>query len=407
MANQKNELNFQDNIAKKEFMVLYDALNCAKIPLSTRHNAMYSLEDVVLVLLYMCKNGATANRAVAELAITSRDDKNASIPTSQWLLSMIGAIDSDKMNALCMRMLKSTIKNGFGLEEKKTGHIYAIDKHLIPFTGTDRHNDNFVIGGKPKGGTSQFETYATMQLVTEERLPTIAVVHLTRDMTKTEFVRKLLLESQKLGFKKKSTILMDREFSNVEVMRFLDKRGERFLMATSKTPGIKKAVSEFRCGKRKAVSRYEMRSGYGTTFRFWLVIKKRLKEKRGKKGWEYLTYATNVERRRIKRTMKDVPKEYKKRWRIENNFKSVEQMRARTGSRNHAIRVFMFFLSMTMCNLWYTTVRKINRVFKIKFGQHVKTNMTASVFLVLLIVLVKKIIKSTDKELEYYLQCVR
>ena len=35
----------------------------------------------------------------------------------------------------------------------------------------------------------------------------------------------------------------------------------------------------------------------------------------------------NVERRYIKRTMKDVPEEYKKRWRIKNNFKSVEQMR--------------------------------------------------------------------------------
>ena len=89
---------------------------------------------------------------------------------------------------------------------------------------------------------------------------------------------------------------MDREFSNVEVMRFLDERGERFLMAVSKTPGIKKAVSEFRCGKRGATSRYEMRSGDGTTFRFWLVIKKRLKEKKGKRRWEYLTYATNVER---------------------------------------------------------------------------------------------------------------
>ena len=90
---------------------------------------------------------------------------------------------------------------------------------------------------------------------------------------------------------------MDREFSNVDVMRFLDERGERFLMAVSKTPGIKKAVSEFRCGKRGATSRYEMRSGDGTTFRFWLVIKKRLKEKKGKRRWEYLMYATNVERR--------------------------------------------------------------------------------------------------------------
>ena len=300
---------------------MYDTLKRAKLPLSTEHNAVYGLEDAVLVLLYMCKNGTTANRAVTELGITFRDDRNVSIPTAQWLLGMISAIGSDKMDTLCRHMLNNTVKNGLDLE-KKTGHILAIDKHLIPFTGTDRHNDSLVVSGKPKGGTSRFETYATMQAVTEKRLPTITVVHVTEYMTKVEFVRKLLSESRKTGLKK-SIILMDREFSNVDVMRFLDERGERFLMAVSKTPGIKKAVSEFRCGKRGATSRYEMRSGDGTTFRFWLVIKKRLKEKKGKRRWEYLTYATNVERWYIKRTMKDVSEEYKKRWRIENNFNSV------------------------------------------------------------------------------------
>ena len=384
---------------------MYDTLKRAKLSFSTEHNAMYGLEDVVLVLLYMCKNGTTANRAVTELSIMFRDDKNVSIPTAQWLLGMISAIGSDKMDTLCRHMLNNTVKNGLGLE-KKTGHILAIDKHLIPFTGTDRHNDSLVVSGKPKGGTSRFETYATMQVVTEKQLPTISVVRVIEDMSKIEFVRKLLSESKKLGLKK-PLLLMDREFSNVDVMRFLDERGERFLMAVSKTPGIKKAVSEFRCGKRGATSRYEMRSGGGTTFRFWLVIKKRLKEKKGKRRWEYLTYATNVERWYIKRTMKDVPEEYKKRWRIENNFKSVEQIRARTCSRNHAIRVFMFFLSMIVCNLWYTAVRKMNKAIEIKLGRHVKKNMTANVFLVLLIVLAKKIIKSADKKLEYYLQCVR
>ena len=76
---------------------------------------------------------------------------------------------------------------------------------------------------------------------------------------------------------------MDREFSSADVMRFLDEHGEKFLMAVSKTPGIKKTISEFHSGKRKAISRYEMRSSDGTTFRFWLVIKKRLKEKKGKR----------------------------------------------------------------------------------------------------------------------------
>ena len=47
MSNQKNEWNFQDNVTKKEFKVLYDTLKCVKLPFSTEHNALYGLEDVV------------------------------------------------------------------------------------------------------------------------------------------------------------------------------------------------------------------------------------------------------------------------------------------------------------------------------------------------------------------------
>ena len=49
-----------------------------------------------------------------------------------------------------------------------------------------------------------------MQAVTEERLSTVAVMHVTDDTTKIEFVHKLLSESKKLELKK-SIILMDSE----------------------------------------------------------------------------------------------------------------------------------------------------------------------------------------------------
>ena len=35
------------------------------------------------------------------------------------------------------------------------GNVLIVDKHLIQFTGANRHNDNFVISGRPKGGTYQ------------------------------------------------------------------------------------------------------------------------------------------------------------------------------------------------------------------------------------------------------------
>ncbi len=75
MSSQKNEWNFQDDITKKELKILYDALKCVKLPLSTEHNAVYGLEDVVMVLLCICKNGSTASKAMTELSITFRDDR--------------------------------------------------------------------------------------------------------------------------------------------------------------------------------------------------------------------------------------------------------------------------------------------------------------------------------------------
>ena len=48
MSNQKNEWNFQDNVTKKEFKILYDTLKRAKLPFSTEHNAMSEVENVPL-----------------------------------------------------------------------------------------------------------------------------------------------------------------------------------------------------------------------------------------------------------------------------------------------------------------------------------------------------------------------
>ena len=124
------------------------------ISLSTEHNAVYGLEDVVLILLYMCKNGSTVSKAVTELCTMFGDDKNVRIPTFRWLLEMISAIDPAGWVALCRHMLKSTIRKGSGLENK-TGPILTIDKYLIPFTGADMHHDSFVIRGRPKGGDAQ------------------------------------------------------------------------------------------------------------------------------------------------------------------------------------------------------------------------------------------------------------
>ena len=177
-------------------------------------------------------------------------------------------------------MLKSTVKERFGLERNRShvGHRQTSDPIHRRRQAQGQPCNQWQTRARPPGLRRTL-----MRAVTEEQLPTIAVVRVIENISKIEFVRKLLSESKKLGLKK-PLLLMDREFSNVEVMHFLHERDERFLMAVSKTPGIKKTVSEFRCGKRKAISKYEMRSNDGTTFRFWPVIKNVSRERRVRKN---------------------------------------------------------------------------------------------------------------------------
>ena len=136
------------------------------------------------------------------------------------------------------------------------------------------------------------------------------------------------------------------------------------------------------------------------------MVKKCLKETKDKKRWEYLMYATNVECRYIKRTMKDVPEEQKA-------LAHREQLQiSRADACPHQ--------QLKSCDQSFCVLSLYDRVQSVVCGSAkneqgnrdqtwaaCQKNMPANVFLVLLIVLAKRIIKSTNKESECYLQCVR
>ena len=145
--------------------------------------------------------------------------------------------------------------------------------------------------------------------------------------------------------------LPDREFCTVAVICMLDGMGAKFLMPMRMTAVAKKALTEYKRGTRKSVMRYTMVAGDGTTATFWLVIKKRMQVRHGKRTWRHLVFATNVQRCEIKSVIRDVPATYKKRWRIENAYKSVKSIRPMTTSRKHSIRTFLMFISIVQCNL--------------------------------------------------------
>ncbi len=156
------------------------------------------------------------------------------------------------------------------------------------------------------------------------------------------------------------SLKIDREFFSVDIINMLEREGIPFMVPAIKTKGVKKAVEEFKDGRRKAVSRHSIDSGRDTA-EFTLIIQKR------KNG--HFTLATNA-------TVPQVlgfesgggltgahgfAEQYRLRWGVETAYSNYESLRPRTTSRNESVRMLLLFFPIFIYNAW-ALVRHLLRI---------------------------------------------
>ena len=250
----------------------------------------------------------------------------------------------------CQEAFARTVK--FMIENKIVSAcaVIAIDFHLHPFTGKD--GGRWTVGGRPKGGTTKFDAHLTACIAGAPHVPHVGAFRVFDGVKRTRYVREVFAELRRIGLKPR-LFLADRESCTVAMMSAFDAAGEKFLVPARMTTGIKKALEEYKRGKRDKASAYTIKSDGGEQFTFWLVIEKRMRKIRGKMEPRYLSFATNVAPDMIERTMGDVPDAHVRRWKIENAYKSIKKIRPMTTSKNQSIRTFLMYFAMINCNAWY------------------------------------------------------
>ena len=338
-----------DYIAKRAFNRFLSFVRSLDLPVSRRYNALHGEKEIAAMLSHMCAHKCTPHAASMAMKIEAEDP--ASVATSQWFLGMLSAVSDRKMVLRCKKMQGAMAREYVrgGLIDRRS--LVAIDSHLVPFTGDREAAGGNIVSGKPKGGTSKFTEFVTAQAVSEKHMPTVAVERRTGKNDMDSCLFGLLSAVGSAGMKPRA-YLMDKGFYNVRSMEALDREGVRFMMPAVKNASTLGALDEVKRGERGAVSRHTVGPS-GGEFTGWLVIKKRLVTKDGERKYEYLAFITNVPPRLIDEIFDDVPETYKKRWRIENGYKSIEQIRPATYSCNHAIRLLMFHVAVMACNMWY------------------------------------------------------
>ena len=164
---------------------------------------------------------------------------------------------------------------------------------------------------------------------------------------------------------------MDREFFSVDVVRvFFDAR-RRFLMPATRTDGIKAAIAEHAGGGRGAVSRYVMRSSEGAEATVTLIIarSKHYDDKDADILDRYVPFVTNLSARRGWIELCTLPEEYRRRCGIETAYRQIGEARPKTISRDHTLRMILFYVALFMYNAWAVENRPSGPEAGIKLAQ--------------------------------------
>lgn len=217
----------------------------------------------------------------------------------------------------------------------------------IPYHGQIAEGSLEVRGGKPKSGTSRFHTYATLALIHKHKRVTIALTIVRKGETMIEVVRRLLDRARCLKIRFKY-ICWDKAFGSIAVLRHLRSRRIPYIIALAQRGkgGLKRLLT----GRRSFQTRYRFKSGAAGTYTTDVVVACKYSRRRFKKpGVRYFTYAVYGLGR-----MKPlaISQAYRRRFSIESGYRQLHQVRARTTSTNHALRLLLIGIGLLIINLY-------------------------------------------------------
>lgn len=334
------------------------------VHVSGRHNAVYDAGDFNRAMVHACaQNGQISGCAESSRSMPA-DGQHSRSPSDQWLLKVAGnSSASEILDGFC-GTVRSHLRKLYEMGLLKQGQALdvAVDMHLIP--RYDKSYGAELVRSKAKDGTYVFERYITVQCIVAGGRLVLGVMHMPALEDLADFVRKIVCSARRTGAKV-GTVMMDREFFAASVIAALDDMGVKYLIPCKNTDTVVFALAEFAAGRRDVTSGSVVEGAAGTA-PYTMVITERKKCRKDKKDGillpheMYIGFATNV-------PGVDADS-YARRWGIETGYRMIENARARTHSKNPAVRLLCFAYSAAFLNAWVMA----NAVLRYITGIHAK-----------------------------------
>lgn len=308
-------------------------------------NTRITLDDMLAVLGYASAHQVSLEAACQELKAA---------PSGNRLREVLFSVlpESSRLQRWLNTILRTQLPKR--VMKGKVAYSIAIDFTLIPYHGECYEDEHEIMRGQAKAGTTQFHGYATLSIVHDRQRYVVALYSVQKGEALQDIVRWLLNRLKTLGIRLKCAYL-DKAFCSVPVLKVLQRRRLRFIVpmpVRGKSGGVRNLFK----GLASYKTTYTLTSPkHGTLTIQTVVVRKYSKGRFKKPGARWFAYAVAGLPRRL--TPHQVFDQYRQRFGIEASYRQMNQVRARTTSRQPAFRLLLVGLAFVLFNL-YIAVRQ-------------------------------------------------
>jgi len=240
----------------------------------------------------------------------------------------------------------------------RKSRMVAIDLTLIPYHGQPAVDKKEIYRSKAKCGTTHFHAYATAMVLHKGYRYTVALTRVERGEAMKEVVQRLLKRVRALGIKVRF-LLLDKGFYSVEVMTYLKRANQRFVIPVilrGRKPKRGQPLSGVRAlmKKKNGYYKHTLTGKRGenkkatTKVTICVATKDYTREKTGKRHRKKLLYALW----KVRRTWQEIRDLYRKRFGIETTYRQMNEARIKTNTRDPGMRLLFVGVALVLRNVW-------------------------------------------------------
>jgi len=320
------------------------------LPLDLK-NTHITADDIIYVLAY-----ANAHR----LSIASACQELQEAPSGNRLREVLVEALPDR--AGMQRILNRIFRQQLHPSVWKCQRDFniAIDLTLIPYHGQPHEDKKEIVRGMPKSGTTHFHGYATVSIVRDNRRYVVALRFIEYGEALADIVRWLLKRLKSLKFRIRR-VFLDKGFCSQPVFKVL---GQHKLSYITPIPvrGKSGGVRTFFQGKSRKTNYTFNSPKHGKYTVQAVVVKRYSKGRYGRRKSKWFAYAVAGLPAGI--LPAHVFELYRQRFGIESSYRQMNQVRARTSTRNPVIRLLLVGLAFVLFNLYISLRQNLSSALK-------------------------------------------